>query len=204
MKFFSITSVNTTIKVLLLFLLMVNTAAALWSPLFSIFVVNHIVGATLATIGLTGAIYSVIKSTLQIPIAKYLDSRPGETDDFIVILGGVFLSCICSFSFLFTDKIWQLGLVQALWGIADACTMAAFYAIFSHHIDKKSAAFEWSLFSVGGMTVAIAIGGLVGGFVTQSYGFSSVFLIAGIMNVFAFFLLLLFYPHIKVMRPKKP
>jgi predicted MFS family arabinose efflux permease len=176
---------------------MINTAAALWTPLFSVFVINHIMGATLATIGITGAIYSIMKSSLQIPIAKYLDASVGEKSDFIIISSGVFLAGISSFSLIFIDRIWELVCIQIVWGIADACTMAAYYSIFSHHIDKKSAAFEWSLFSVGGMTVAIALGGLAGGFATQAYGFPVVFLAAGTLNMIAFLMLITFYPRIR-------
>jgi len=203
MNLFSLKSVNSAIKILLVLLLTINTAAALWSPLLSIFVINNIVGATLVTIGVTGALYSVVKSLLQIPIAKYLDARAGEKDDFIVIFTGIFLAGMASFAFLFIGKAWELALVQVLWGIADACTMAAYYAIFSHHIDKKSAAFEWSLFSVGGMTVAIAVGGLIGSLLIQSFGFTLVFVLAGIMNLLALALLGFFYPYIKVMRKKE-
>ena len=203
MNIFSIKSVNSAIKILLAVLIMINTAAALWMPLFSIFVINNIAGATLITIGVTGALYSVIKSVLQIPIAKYLDARAGEKDDFVVIFVGIFLASISSFALLCIGKIWELAVVQGLWGIADACTLAAYYAIFAHHIDKKSAAFEWSLFSVGGMTVAIAIGGLIGSFAVQAFGFSFVFIIAGIMNLLALVLLGFFYPYVKVMRKKE-
>ncbi len=200
---FSIKSVNKSIRILLCFLFVINTAAALWTPLFSIFVIQHVAGATLAIIGLTSAVYSVMKSVLQIPIANYLDSRAGEEDDFKVLFVGILIASVCSFALMFLGKIWQLSIIQLLWGVADACTMAAYYAIFSHHIDSRSAALEWSLYSVGGITVAVAIGGLVGGFVAESYGFSIIFFSAGVMNVLALFLLAFLYPYMKVMRPPK-
>ena len=199
---FSIKNVNKSIKILLFFLLIINTAAALWTPIFSIYVITEVVGATLAIIGLTGVLYSITKSVLQIPIARYLDSRAGEKDDFYTIFIGILLASICSFSLLLVHQVWQLGFVQVIWGVADACTFAAYYAIFSHHIDRKAAAFEWSLFSVGGMTVGGAVGGLIGGLVAQTYGFSVIFWAAGIMNILALLLLVVLYPHLKIMRQK--
>ena len=196
-------SINKSIKILLFFLFIVNTAAALWTPIFSIFILDHIVGATLSIIGLTSAIYSVVRSVLQIPIAKYLDSRAGEKTDFNVIFTGIVLAIVCSFAFLVVKEVWQLGVIQIFWGVADACTMAAYYSIFSHHIDRKSAAFEWSLYSVGGITIAVAIGGLIGGFVAQYFGFSSIFIAAGSLNVLALILLGVLKPHMKIMREVK-
>ncbi|MDE2116912.1 MAG: MFS transporter [Patescibacteria group bacterium] len=195
--------VSKSIKILLFFLFIINSAAALWAPLFSVFIIKNIVGATLAIIGITSALYSVTKSFLQIPIARYLDAHAGEKDDFWVLFTGILVASLSSFGLLFVARIWQLGSIQILWGVADACTMAAYYAIFSHHLDQRSAAFEWSLYSVGGITVANAIGGLVGGFVAQAFGFSALFAAAGVMNLGALFILGAFYPYINIMRPAK-
>jgi MFS family permease len=200
---FTFTSINRAIRILLLFLFVINTAAALWTPLFSVYVLKNVAGITMALYGLTGALYSVVKATLQIPIAKHLDMRAGERDDFIVIFIGICLASVCSFALLFMHSIWQLGIVQALWGVADACTLAAYFAIFSHHIDSSSAAFEWSLYNVGGATIAIALGGIVGGYMADAFGFQCIFFVAGIMNVLALLLLAMLYPYLKIMRPAK-
>jgi len=196
--------VSASIKFLLFFLFIINSAAALWGPLFSVFVIRNVAGATLAIIGITSALYSITKSFLQIPIARYLDAHVGEKDDFFVLFIGIVIASVCSFALLFVAQIWQLGGVQILWGVADACTMAAYFAIFSHHIDQRSAAFEWSLYSVGGITISIALGGLVGGFVAESFGFSILFAAAGFMNLGALFVLGAIYPYINPMRSPKP
>jgi len=199
---FSLSSINKSIKVLLFFLFVINTAAALWTPIFSVYIISHVVGATLATVGIMSVIYSIIRAILQIPIARHLDAQAGEKDDFFVIFSGIFIAAICSFSLLLIQQIWQLGLVQILWGVADACTMAAYYSIFSHHIDQKSAAFEWSLYSVGGITIAMSFGGLIGGFAAEYFGFPVIFVAAGCLNIFALILLGILYPQMKIMRKK--
>ncbi len=200
---FTWATINKSIKILLFFLFVINTAAALWTPIFSVYIINHIIGATLATIGIMSVFYSVIRSILQIPIARHLDMQVGEKDDFKVIFTGILIASVCSFSLLFIQYVWQLGFVQILWGVADACTMAAYYSIFSHHIDQKSAAFEWSLYSVGGITIAMSLGGLIGGFTAQYFGFPVIFIAAGCLNLFGLILLSALYPQMKVMREKK-
>jgi len=199
-KLFSISFINKTIKILLLFLFAINTGAALYMPFFAIFVTKYIVGATLVTIGVSSALYSITKSLVQIPTAKRLDAHPGEKDDFFIIICGAICGIIYSFAFLFINHIWQLNLVQIFAGIGDACTMAAYYAIFSHHIDKESQGFEWSLFSVGGMTISAAIGGLIGGLIAEKFGFHSLFIFAGILNIIGTIMLISLYPYIKILR----
>ncbi len=173
-------------------------AAALWTPLFSVFITQNIIGATLATVGIAGAIYSITRSFLQVLISRRLDAKVGEHDDFIALFSGIVVACFCSFSLLFVFHIWQLVIVQVLWGVADACTMAAYYSLFSHHIDRKVSSFEWSLFSVGGVTTAVAIGGLIGGFIATSFGFPIIFITAGSINILSFFFLIALYPQIRL------
>jgi MFS family permease len=201
-KIFPTHTVNRTVKILLIFLFSVNTASAMWVPLFSVFANKHIIGASFGVLGILGSVYSITKSVLQVFIAKHLDARAGEKDDYIALFSGICLAAVASFSLIGVKTVLGLGSLQVLWGVADALTMAAYYAIFSHHIDKKTAAFEWSLFSVGGVTTAGAVGGLFGGFLADAYGFSIIFSIAGVINVLSLVLLVALYPSIKVMRAK--
>jgi MFS family permease len=185
---------------LLIFLFIINVGASFYMPIFSVFVTQHIIGATLASVGVATAIYAIIKSLIQVPVAKKLDSQSGEISDFYVLLIGASTGVIYSFGFLFINSVWQLYILQLISGVGDAFLMAAYYAIFAHHIDRDSQGFEWSLLSVGGLTVSTAVGGAIGGYVAQYYGFKMIFVVAGIFNMFAVFLLILLYPYIKVFR----
>ena len=172
-------------------------------PLQAVFITQNIIGATLATVGIAVAIYSVTKSFIQVPLAKRLDSQAGEKDDFFIIFLGGIIGAIYSFGFIFIHQITQLYLLEIISGVGDACTMAAYYAIFSHHIDKNSEGFEWSLLSVGGLTMSTAVGGIIGGFVSQRFGFPTVFIGAGILNIIGLFVLILLYPYVKILRKSK-
>ena len=172
-------------------------------PLMAVFITQNIIGATLATVGIAVAIYAVTKSLIQVPLAKRLDSQAGEKDDFFIIFLGGIIGAIYSFGFLFTHQITQLYILEIISGLGDACTMAAYYAIFSHHIDKNSEGFEWSLFSVGGLGLSSALGGVVGGFVSQRFGFPTVFIAAGLLNIVGVFILILLYPYIKILRKSR-
>ncbi len=200
MKLFSVNFINKTIRILLLFLFLINVGASFYMPLLAVYVTGHILNATLTTVGIAVAICAIVKSVLQINIASWLDSQAGEKSDFFILLFGSILAIIYTFSFLFISEVWHLYVLQILTGIGDACLMASYYAIFSHHIDKNSQGFEWSLLSVGGLTISAAIGGALGGFVADNYGFRTVFILAGILNAVAAFFLITLYPYVKVFR----
>ena len=204
MKIYVKEYINKTIRVLLSFLFLLVIAESLYAPIFAVFVTNYIEGATLATAGLAVAIFSIVKSIVQLPLARYLDKNRGERDDFWVLVVGALASTLFPFFLLVVSKPWQLYLAEVFAGIGTAALMAAYYAIFAHHVDKGSEAFEWSLFSVGGLTLSYAIGAATGGFLADLFGFPRVFLISGIINVSTTVLLFFLYPFINGFRKRVP
>ncbi|MEI6042671.1 MAG: MFS transporter [bacterium] len=192
--------INKAIKTLLAFVFIFNVSAGLYMPIIAIFITQNIIGATLATVGVSIAIYSIVKAIFQIPIARRLDIAKGERDDFYVLLLGIILAIFYSLAYLFIKNINDLYFLQILTGIADACIFAAYYAIFSHHIDRESQGFEWSLFSVGGLTVSTSIGGLTGGYIATVFGFEAVFILASSLNIVAALVLLILFPYVKNFR----
>ncbi len=157
-------------------------------PIFSVFIIEKVVGATLITVGIAAAIYWMIKSFFEIPIANLLDKTPGEKDDFIVLVGGLFLASLSAFAFAWVNQIWELYLVQAIHAIAFALYIPSWSAIFSRHLDKERVSFDWSLDStVSG--VAAGVTGLISGIVAQMFGFTVVFFMAGTLSMIAAFIL---------------
>jgi len=193
MKYFG---VNKVIRFLLFFLFIINVSEGLFGPLLAIFITENIVGASLATIGFAIAIYSIVKSVIQLPLAKRIDSKIGEKDDFHIMLIGAIIGVVYTFGYLFIKTPLQFYALAAFGGAGGACLMAAYYGIFSHHVDKNNQGFEWSLFSVGGLTVSTALGAAIGGVYTDIFGFSTTFITAGILNIVATLILLSLYPYL--------
>jgi MFS family permease len=189
--------INRTIQILLFYLFVVNASASLFAPIFAVFVTQAIVGATLATVGFTIATYAIVKSLVQIPVAHSLDHRRGEMDDFHTLIFGSFLGIVYMFTLIYINQPWQLYALSVVSGVSDGLLMAAYYSIFSHHVDRRSQAFEWSLLSVGGMTISVALGGAIGGVLAEHIGFPALFFIAGICNSIATIMLFSLYPYLK-------
>lgn len=186
---------NQIVKTLLLYIFAVNSAAGLFAPLLAVFA-SELLDGSLRVAGFAVAIYSIVKSTVQVPCAKFIDKRKGEHDDYLVLLTGAVLGTLSIFSLAYITQAKSLYALQIVSGVADALLMAAFYGIFSRHIDKNCAGYEWSMFSVFGLTVSTAIGGAIGGMLTEAYGFHTTFLLAGFINLIAIAFLLLLYPRL--------
>ena len=204
MKIIAQLNVNRAVRVLLLFLFTVNVSEGLFSPLLAVFVTDFIAGATLKTVGFAIAVYAVTKSIIQVPLARRLDKQMGEKDDFYVMLTGAVVCAVYTLGFLFIKSSLHFYLLSIVGGIGAACLLAAYYGIFARHVDKGSEGFEWSLFSVGGLTLSIAIGGAIGGVFADAFGFRALFMTAGSLGILAATLLLFLYPLLKNQFLSKP
>jgi len=200
MKYFGI---NKIIQYLLFFLFIINVSEGLFGPLLAVFITENIAGASLATVGFAIAIYSIVKSVIQLPLARRMDSEIGEKDDFYVMIIGAIIGIVYTFGYLFIQTPVHFYILSAFGGIGGACLMAAYYAIFSRHTDKKKRGFEWSLFSIGGLTASTAVGTALGGIYTDMFGFITTFITAGILNIVATFILILLYPYLDGVRTRK-
>src|SRR3989344_5680576 len=178
-------SVNRAIQVLLLLLFVANIADGLLAPFFAVFVVGTISGATIKTVGFTLAIVAISKSIIQIPLARRIDKQAGEKDDFYFLAAGTVPHVFYPIGLIFATAPWHLYVLSMLSGTGIAFFMAAYYSMFSHHIDRGSEGFEWSLFSVWGLTVSTAIGGVVGGILADVVGFRWTFVNMAMFNLAA-------------------
>lgn len=158
-------------------------------PVFSVFIIQRVVGGSLMVIGIAAAVYWIVRSVAQIPIANYLDSTPGEHGDFVALVGGLMLVGISAIAMCWVTRVWELYAIHALQAIAFAFYYASWPTIYSRHLDKNSISLDWSLdSSVSGIGAGVA--GFLGGVIAGTLGYDVVFVGAGIMAFIAAFVLL--------------
>jgi MFS family permease len=158
-------------------------------PVFSVFIIQKVVGGTLMTVGIAAAIYWILRSVLQVPIANYLDSIPGEHDDFMALVGGLLLIGISAIAMCWVTQVWELYVIHALHAVAFAFYYASWPTIFSRHLDKDNVSLDWSLdSSVAG--IGAGVSGFLGGVIAGTLGYDWVFVMAGIMAFAAAFVLI--------------
>ncbi|MEK7162648.1 MAG: MFS transporter [Patescibacteria group bacterium] len=164
------------------------------NPVFALFIVNRIAGATVVTVGLASAIYWVTKALFQMPVAIYLDKHEGERDDFHALVSGLMLAGIAALSFLLVKTVAGLYLVIFLQALAFGLYTPAWSAIFSRHLDRKNNAFNWSLDQTV-VGLALGITAFVGSALVAIFGFDAIFICASALS-FASAILLLFVPDL--------
>ena len=187
MKFFSFAFKLNISRIIRLFIvsdLFLWGGWGLIAPIFAVFVVDEVPGATLITVGVGTAIYWIVKSIIQIPVARFLDRTDGERDDFYTLLLGLVLAGFVAFGFVFVTAPWHIYLMQLFQAIAFGLYIPAWYSMFSRHLDRGRYAIEWSLDS-SGIGVGAGIAGLVGGSLALAVGFKLVFVLAGIFSLAA-------------------
>lgn len=193
--------VNHVILIIIMAEFIMTTASGLINPVFSLFLVDDI-GAAVTVVGFSVAIYWVVKSVLQLPVARYLDRNHGEIDDFYSMIAGLFLTTTAVFLFYFAHKVWHVYALQFFIAVGDAFIVPPFYAIFTRHLDKDQEAFEWSLRSSFSLGAGSAFGGALSGILASAVGIRPVFLVNGTLMFIGMVILLFLRPYIKPRAPQ--
>lgn len=160
------------------------------TPLFPIFVTQQIPGASLETVGFSVTLFWVIKSLVQLPLARYIDGHRGERDDFFFMFLGSVLFALTPLLLLRANAPWHIYGIQALLGVWAAFVFPTYSAIFTRHIDEHREGFEWSLHS---LAVGLGYGGAAGlaGWLGDHFGFLPLIVLNSLIMVSGALLLLL-------------
>lgn len=173
--------INHAIKVLIMSDFAINAGFSLFAPVFAIFVTGQIIDGSAQVVGFAAAIAQVVKSGLQLPIARYLDRHHGELDDFYSMVGGTFIIALVPFLYLFATEAMHIYAIQVLYGVGAAMAVPPWYAIFTRHIDKLQENIEWSIESIA-IGISGAAAAALGGVLVERTGFEVVFIMAGLLS----------------------
>ena len=184
-------NVNQVVKTLVLSDLVLMAGWGFISPIFSVFIINKVAGATLATVGITTALYWLIRSLIQLPIANFLDKNDGEKDDFYALVFALILAGISAFGYIVVKTVPELYFFQIVQAIAFGIYTPAWSGIFSRHLDERRRSFDYSLDSTA-IGVSSGIAGLLGGVIAQYFGFAAIFILGGALSLIAAFAVITF------------
>lgn len=193
-------NINPVVRILVVADFFYNAAFASFAPVFAIFITGQIAGGSASVAGFATAIYWVVKSIFQLPVARFLDRTDGEKDDFWAMWAGYFFTGFIPLAYIFVSEPWHLYVIQGIYGFLMAWLVPAWYSIFTRHVDKWRISFEWSLESVFSVGMAAAGAAALGGYLVDKFGFELLFLISGFTAIAASFLILLTRRHLMVGR----
>ncbi len=194
--------INKIIKFLIVGDIFLNSGWGLVGPIFAIYLLQDIQGGSAQVAGFATAIFWITKSIIQIPLARYLDRNHGEKDDFLFMIGGLFIAGLVPFGYLASSLPWHIYILQVIYAIGMAMAVPAWYAIFTRHIDKGNEAYEWSVYSTV-LGFAFGISGALGGLIVGFVGFKVIYFIVGIFTITPSILLLFIKNDLIYPRPRK-
>jgi MFS family permease len=177
------------VKTFVLAQVMLISGWSLIAPLFAVFILDRIDGATVVTVGIASAIYFILKSVIQIPIANHLDKTFGEKNDFYAVIIGSVLAATSAFAFILVKEVWQLYLVQAIHAIAFGIYVPGYAGMFSRHHDKDHDSLDWSLQSTAA-GIGAGVTGAIGGILASAFGFDVIFILVALFSLITAFILL--------------
>lgn len=174
--------ISHTVRILITSDFLINSGMTLFGPVFAVFVTEQVHGGSIETVGFAAAITQIVKSVLQIPVARYLDRNHGEYDDFISMVTGTLLFATVPFLYLFAGTPQHLYAIQVVAGVGLALAVPPWYAIFTRHIDAMKENIEWSLESIA-IGISGAAAAALSGVMVANFGFQSVFILGGVLAI---------------------
>lgn len=175
-------AINKVIKTLIASDFFLQSGWGLIGPIFAVFLTKQISGGSLELVGFFAATYWLVKSAVQPFIARLFDKTHGETDDFWFLIVGMYVANLIPLGYIFSSQPWHIFVLEAIRGLAMACVIPTWSAIFTRHIDKGREAFSWSLESTG-IGLASGLAGAFGGMLATLMGFQAVFVLVSFFGL---------------------
>ncbi len=187
--------INKVIRVLISADFLLQSGWGLIGPIFAIFLTKQIQGGSVEMVGFISATYWISKSIVQPFIAHYFDIKRGEKDDFKFLVGGMYLANLIPLGYIFSTQLWHIFILEFIRGLAMACVIPSWSAIFTRHIDKDWEAFSWSIESTS-VGFAFGFAAAFGGILANILGFRALFVLVSFFGLAASSVLFLIRHHL--------
>jgi len=193
--------INRVVKSLILSDVVLLFGWGLIGPIFAVFILTNIKGGSALVAGVSAGIYWLLKSIIQIPVAKFLDKTNGEKDDFFALFFGILAASLVPLGYLFIKQPWHLYLLQSFYALCMAFVVPSWSGIFTRHAEKGREAFCWSLES-SGLGIGTGAAGILGGILVKAIGFNLLFFFVFALTFISAFLLLFARNHLTKTKAK--
>jgi MFS family permease len=148
-------------------------------PLFAVYAER--IGGDILDITWAWATFLIITGVMYIIVGKLVSGKEGKSK---VMVAGYALNALFTFSYLFVSSPWQLLIVQAGLGIAEALGTPAWDALFAKHAEEKHDTFVWGL-AGGQAQIITGLAIIAGGFIVSYFSFQVLFITMGSIQVIA-------------------
>ena len=171
---------NRVIKFLMISDVLVLTSFGLIEPILAIFFKEDLIGGSILMAGLAGTVFLLVKSSIQLPFSRYVDSH-GYRQRLRWLIFGTFLISLVPFIYIFSKHIYWIFLAQIIYGVGSGLAYPTWLGLWSTHLDRKKESFEWSLYStLTGLGTAVTAA--AGAALSQFVGFNFTFALVGVLS----------------------
>ncbi len=146
------------------------------APIFGIFIVEQVSGGTVEAAGMAVTAYMIARIFSELIVGKAL-SGTHDGKKFWFSIFGIIAVALFYYLFIFVHTVIGVYILQALIGVAFGIVSPAKYALFSEHLDKGQESTEWGVYDAA-IFSGMALTAMLGGFITQLYGFDVLFLLS--------------------------
>lgn len=160
------------------------------NPIFAVFVADQVCGGSVEAAGFAVTTYLISRIIFELITAKVL-AEASDQKRFVFSLTGIILIGIVYFIFSFAETIGLVIGLQLLSGVGFGIASPAKYALFSEHLDKGKESTEWGIYDAITLS-GMALTAMLGGFIAQNNGFSTLFRFSAIMIMLGAFPFILF------------
>jgi MFS transporter, DHA1 family, multidrug resistance protein len=168
------------LKILLWSSFLINLAAGLFGPIYAVFVEQ--IGGDLITAGSAYAAFSIATGVLILAFSRWEDRVKHQEK---LLVAGRFLSIIGFVGYLYIQNPIHLFIVQIIFGIAASIEVPAYDSLYSKNLTKGKFASGWGIWEAM-YAIVTGISAIIGGYIAQTHGFQTLFIIMLILSIGSF------------------
>lgn len=189
-------TVNPVIKVLIVNDFIIWSGVNLISPILPLFVADRVDGKAVEIVAISSAIYLIVQSLIELPIARMEDKWKGEKDELWIRVGGMVLASIMLMLYPMVTQAWHIYLLEAVSAFGRGIAAPSWYSLFSKYLDKNKEGITWGIEDTV-LNIGMAATAALGGFMAYEFGFAVLFYIAGGLSLIGAFIPLVAYDKIR-------
>lgn len=150
-------------------------------PIFAVFMLQDIAGATITAIGVAAAIQLITKSVLQILVGRWTDAEEGNKRELFTLFIGSIIMSLVPFGYIFSTTLAHIYILQLIYGVGLALVYPGWIVIFMRYTRDEKAGYEWSVYNTV-VSLGMAAAAFLGGYFAEAFSFSHVFVAVGLLS----------------------
>jgi MFS family permease len=172
---------NKVLRILTLSDFFILSSFGLINPIFAVFLLKEISGATISSIGIAVTIQLFIRAVFQIIVGRWADCEVGNCRELHALFLGSILISVVPLIFVISNSMTQIYIAQVIYGIGGALTYPSWRVIFTRYLDGEKAGYEWGIYDTV-VSLGIATTATLGAFIADQYSFRFLFVIVSIFS----------------------